>query len=943
MPPPRVEKHGLASLDHPSQSLKPPGRTAWLLGSLLILVGAAFGATQHVARQLSFDPRLGGRLALPDALEALHPVLWGGLLVLALSAAVDAVKASGARQAAMTRAAAGLGYTTALVYLTVAPYAYPPYAFFRWITWLSDQPLVQPILREGLIVLAVLAALGAVALVVVIGPSPSPEASGTFGTARFGDGKWFKGATERPGQGVPVGYRDGEAPLLYDSSGVHAFICAPTGAGKTVGFAIPTLLSHRGSAFILDVKGELHAVTARHRNSRLRQRVRRIDPFGEGTSDAFNPLDIVVTQYDLDEHATEQDAVEQGFAFDNAKMISEMLVVKTGNENEPFFVDNGRQLMTGLLLYVASEHRRMREVRVPDFEAYHRQQRERAAAQQPAMPNYLALYELAELVRGAKGNRTSGAGGDGAGAGTGDGAATSAPAFGGGPTAPEECPWFPGMPYKTVRVPNLQRSLVEVRRLLMLPDVGLRELLTAMCEHDHPVVQKRGAQFARMDERTFSSVVATARSHSEFLDSPAIQRTLQRSTFDFRELKEDPTTVFLIMPVERLDNYSRFVRVLVGCAQARLLAIRHRPRFPVLFLLDEFPRLQKFEKIDEGLSAHRGFGLQYLIVVQSVAQLEDIYGKLWRNFITNTGLQVLWAPNDDQACKFISDAAGDRTVAYVEQSENLGQQGRHVLADSYSSGTSRTLRETKRKLIEPDEARTLDDTYCFVFTRGKAPVVLRRPNYLTDPIFKDTFDPNPYHEDVKRTPKVSDVGRAFAAASHAAYQDPKSARRLLLQACLVRGIKATRQEARQRPGRFGKLRGHPVAARRARRKAQENAAKAADLAAVYCRMEGEERIRELLGVAPARDRQPVRQTFEAASEALCAYPAAARIQFIDRCTATNPAAARDAFIADPSWVGPLRSGLDEAERVRLVEQFASAGARYATLRGTSSASEVLVP
>ena len=903
---------------------------------------ASFGATQHVARRLGFDPRLGGRLALPDWIELLHPVLWGGLLVLALAAGVEAVRARGARRALMARVAAGLGYATALAYLAVAPYAYAPHAFFRWQVWLGEQPAAQPILQEGLVVLAVLAALGAFALVAVMGPPPKPEPSGTFGTARFGDGAWFTPAAERPGQGVPVGYKEDAAPLLYDDSGVHAFVCAPTGAGKTVGFAIPTLLSHRGSAFILDVKGELHAVTARHRREGLRQRVRRVDPFGEGHTDAFNPLDIVITAYDLDGQATQQDRVDEAFGFDNAKMIAEMLVVKSGNEQEPFFVDNARQLMTGLLLYVAAEHRRTREVRIPDFEAYHRQQRERAAAQQPALPNYLALYELAELVRSTKASPASGptsvSGGDGAGDGASDGR-TSAPAL--TPTSEAACPWFPGMPYKTVRVPNLQRSLVEVRRLLMLPDQGLRELLAAMCGHGHEVVQKRGAQFARMDERTFSSVVATARSHSEFLDSPAIQKTLQRSTFDFRELKEDPTTVFLVMPVERLDNYSRFVRVLVGCAQARLLAIRHRPRYPVLFLLDEFPRLQRFEKIDEGLSAHRGFGIQYLIVVQSVAQLEELYGKLWRNFITNTGLQVLWAPNDDQACKFISDAAGDRTVAYVEQSENLGQQGQHVFADSYSSGTSRTLRETKRKLIEPDEARTLDAKYCFVFTRGEAPVVLRRPNYLTDPLFKGTFDPNPYHEDARRTSEVGEVGRAFAVASHRAYRDAQAARRRLLHACLARGTKATRQEARRRPGRFGKLRGHPVTGRTSWQAARASAAEAADLAAAYCRMEGEERIRELLGVAPPRDREPVRAAFEGASEALCAYPAAARVQFIDRCTATNPAAARDAFIADPTWAGPLRSGLDEGERARLVERFASAGARYATLRGTSSAAEVL--
>ncbi len=459
----------------------------------------------------------------------------------------------------------------------------------------------------------------------------------------------------------------------------------------------------------------------------------------------------------------------------------------------------------------------------------------------------------------------------------------------------------------------------------MQPDAKLRELLEAMVAHPHPVVQGRGAQFAQMDERTFSSVVATVRSHTEFLDSPAIQKAITVSTFDFRALKDDPTTVFLVMPVERLDNYSRFVRVLVGCAQARLLAVRYKPQYPVLFLLDEFPRLQRFEKIDEGLSAHRGFGIQYLIVIQSVAQLEEAYGTLWRNFITNTTLQILWSPNDDQATKFISDTAGDRTVAYVEVSENIGKSGQAVLADNFSSGSSRTLRETKRKLIEPDEARTLDSDYCFVFSRGKSAVIARRPNYLTDDVFKGLFDPNPFHGDGQKEVIVSDAGKAFVGASRRAYRDAGAARKALLTRIVEVGADQLVQEAHEKPTRFGALAGGPADAQRA-----------AQAAARFLWTDGEERVREILAMPPAADAEKARRAFSEAAEALFLHPAMARTQFAERCRAESPVHAARALCDDPAWAGPLLPGLDAAEQARLARRVANAGARLATIRGAAA-------
>lgn len=75
----------------------------------------------------------------------------------------------------------------------------------------------------------------------------------------------------------------------------HCLLVAPTGRGKGVGFVIPNLLSYKGSAVVLDVKGENYDATARCRQ-KMGQTVYRFSPrdFDE-PSFRYNPLHRIRT------------------------------------------------------------------------------------------------------------------------------------------------------------------------------------------------------------------------------------------------------------------------------------------------------------------------------------------------------------------------------------------------------------------------------------------------------------------------------------------------------------------------------------------------------------------------------------------------------------------------------------------------------------------------
>lgn len=120
----------------------------------------------------------------------------------------------------------------------------------------------------------------------------------------------------------------------WDDDG-HLLTIAPTRSGKAQTTIIPNLLRYRGSAIVLDPKGELYEATSAWRAKEVGP-VFRWAPFDERTSGlprhGFNPLDIVTS-----EHA--------------ARSLAEQLFPKDPKASE-FFADDAAAFVTALILYI---------------------------------------------------------------------------------------------------------------------------------------------------------------------------------------------------------------------------------------------------------------------------------------------------------------------------------------------------------------------------------------------------------------------------------------------------------------------------------------------------------------------------------------------------------------------------------------------------------------
>jgi len=108
---------------------------------------------------------------------------------------------------------------------------------------------------------------------------------------------------------------------------------APPGSGKTQTHIIPNLLNWRGSAVVLDVKGELWDKTAGYRAKHV-GKVYRFAPLDPDNSHCFNPLTLVRSNTD--------------YLWGDAKFLASMIAISS-NPKDAFWESKARELITSAI------------------------------------------------------------------------------------------------------------------------------------------------------------------------------------------------------------------------------------------------------------------------------------------------------------------------------------------------------------------------------------------------------------------------------------------------------------------------------------------------------------------------------------------------------------------------------------------------------------------
>ena len=91
------------------------------------------------------------------------------------------------------------------------------------------------------------------------------------------------------------------------------------------------------------------------------------------------------------------------------------------------------------------------------------------------------------------------------------------------------------------------------------------------------LVARSANSFLGKADREVASVLSNAQRHTHFLDSPRIAKVMSRSDFHFSELRHRITSVFLVLLPNRLDVYSRWLRLQVSQVLEDIVRDAERP------------------------------------------------------------------------------------------------------------------------------------------------------------------------------------------------------------------------------------------------------------------------------------------------------------------------------------------------------------------------------
>ena len=176
--------------------------------------------------------------------------------------------------------------------------------------------------------------------------------------------------------------------------------------------------------------------------------------------------------------------------------------------------------------------------------------------------------------------------------------------------------------------PPERRPMHSVLDVLFGGDAWDKMILGLRLAVDVRVMTQHATALSSMNEKTLSSVLQTARSSLGAWSGERVARATAKSDWSPYDLRDgsNPTIYIYIRPNE-VEAYLSLLRVFIG-QHIRMLTGGAVPPVgspPILFMLDELPRLRNMPPVDEALNIGRKYGLRLWMFAQSVGQLQTAY------------------------------------------------------------------------------------------------------------------------------------------------------------------------------------------------------------------------------------------------------------------------------------------------------------------------------
>ncbi len=234
-------------------------------------------------------------------------------------------------------------------------------------------------------------------------------------------------------------------------------------------------------------------------------------------------------------------------------------------------------------------------------------------------------------------------------------------------------------------------------------------------------------------ENTLASYMSIAFDKLSIFNDEGICSLTSNTDIDPAVFADESTALFLKIPDEK-DTRHTLAAAFILCIYKALIkkaSTREDLSLPrnVYFILDEFGNMPKIDKFDKMITVGRSRKIWFNMVVQSYAQLDNVYGKTVGDIVkSNCGMKMFIGSNDIETCKEFSELCGNCTVSTTSVSRSMGSKEGEA---NYSTSIQ------TRPLIYPSELQKInnktDTGNAIIVTFGNYPLKTKfTPSYRCD-------------------------------------------------------------------------------------------------------------------------------------------------------------------------------------------------------------------
>ncbi len=308
---------------------------------------------------------------------------------------------------------------------------------------------------------------------------------------------------------------------------------------------------------------------------------------------------------------------------------------------------------------------------------------------------------------------------------------------------------FLGLGLVLLETPTLPRSIGELLRQSSGQGRMLKEHLSALIrerrEQDKPLSDECVDALQRLlsnSENTLSSIVATFNAPLTIFADAIVDAATSADDFNLEDLRRQRMSIYVRIPPNRLASarplLNLFFSQLVSLNTQWLPEQDSTLKLQCLLVHDEFTAMGRVGVIASAAAFLAGYNLRLLTVVQAMSQLDAVYGdKEARTFVTNHGLQILYAPREQRDADEYSAMLGH----FTERATSRGRS--HSYNQHGHSSVSRNESDQRRALLLPQEFKELGSERLVVIAENCKPILGEKIRYHQEAVFKARLQPPP--------------------------------------------------------------------------------------------------------------------------------------------------------------------------------------------------------